>query len=125
MEGKLHETEQMNSLLLSSSTDVIIKLSADLKILEFNHEAENFFGKKRENILNQYYIQIFIPEPIRKKIEKDLKKLMKGGLDGKFKMQVVAARGKILNVEWSVNLLLNDNKIAVGMIIINKKINKP
>ncbi|MCX6253871.1 MAG: PAS domain-containing protein [Bacteroidia bacterium] len=124
MEVKLHETEQMNSLLLNSSSDVIIKLSADLKILEFNHEAEKFFGKNRDDAINQNYIKMFIPEPVRKKTEKDLKKLLNSGLDDKFKMQVIAARNRMPVVEWSVNVLLNNNKIAVGMIIITKKIAK-
>ena len=45
-EIKLHETDQINRLLINSSSDVIIELSADLNILEFNHEAEKSFRKK-------------------------------------------------------------------------------
>ena len=76
VEVKLHETEQMNRLLLNSSSDVIIKLSTDWKILEFNPEAEKFFGKKRKDVVNQNFIQMFIPEPVRKKTEKDMNKLL-------------------------------------------------
>ncbi len=47
VEVKLHETEQMNKLLLNSSSDIFIKLSTDWKILEINPAAEKFFGKKR------------------------------------------------------------------------------
>jgi len=36
----------MNKLLLNSTSDIIIKLSTDLKILEVNPEAEKYFGKK-------------------------------------------------------------------------------
>ena len=125
VEVKLHETEQMNRLLLNSSSDVIIKLSTDWKILEFNPEAEKFFGKKREDVVNQNFIQMFIPEPMRKKTEKDMNKLLNKMLDGKFKMQVIAAGGNMPVVEWSVNVLLNNLKIAAGMIIITKKITKP
>ena len=67
VEIKLHETEQMNRLLLNSSSDIIIKLSTDLKILEFNPEAEKFFGKKREDAINQNFIQMFIPETVAEK----------------------------------------------------------
>jgi two-component system CheB/CheR fusion protein len=124
VEVKLHETEQMNRLLFNSSSDIIFKLSTDGKILEFNPEAEKFFGKKREDAVNQNYIQMFIPEPVRKKTEKDMNKLLKKVLNGKFKMKVIAAGGNMPVVEWSVNVLLNNQKMAAGMIISNKKITK-
>jgi two-component system CheB/CheR fusion protein len=121
VEVKLHETGQMHRLLLTSSSDVIIKLSTDWKILEFNPEAEKFFDKKREHALNQNYFQMFIPEPVRKKTEKDMKRLLNKMHDSKFKMQVMAAGGYMPVVEWSVNVLLNNQKMAAGMILINKK----
>jgi two-component system, chemotaxis family, CheB/CheR fusion protein len=125
VEVKLHETEQMNRLLLNSSSDVIVKLASDGTILEFNKEAEKFFGKKREDAINRNYFQMFIPEPGRKKTEKDMNKLLNKGLDGKHKMQVIAAGGNLPIVEWSVNVLLNNLKMPAGMIIITKKITKP
>jgi two-component system CheB/CheR fusion protein len=120
-EVKLNETEQMNRLLLTSSSDVIIKLSTEWKILEFNPEAEKFFGKKCEHAVNKNFIQMFLPEPVRKKTEKDMNKLLEKGLDGKFKMQVMEAGGNMPVVEWSVNILLNNLKITTGMMIITKK----
>jgi len=125
VEIKLHETEQTHRLLLNSSSDVIIKLSTDWKILEFNPEAEKFFGKKREDAVNQNYIQMFIPEPVRKKTEKDMNKLLNKALNGRFKMQVLAAAGNMPVVEWSVYVLLNNLKMIAGMIIITKKMTKP
>jgi two-component system CheB/CheR fusion protein len=125
VEVKLHETEQIHLLLLNSSSDVIIKLSTDWKILEFNPEAEKFFGKKHENAVNQNYIKIFVPERARKRTEKELNKLLNKGLDCKFKMQVIAAGGNMQVIEWTVNVLLNNLKMATGMIIITKKITKP
>ncbi|MGA2407207.1 MAG: chemotaxis protein CheB [Bacteroidales bacterium] len=122
VEVKLHETEQMNSLLLNSSSDVIIKLSTDWKIEEFNSEAEKFFGKKRGDALNQDYFQMFIPEPVRKQTEKNMKKMLNGGSDSKFKTKVIAAGDKTQVVELSVNVLVNDQKRTAGMIIITKKI---
>jgi two-component system CheB/CheR fusion protein len=122
VEVKLHEIEQMNSLLLNSSSDVIIKLSTDWKIEEFNSEAEKFFGKKRGDALNQDYFQMFIPEPVRKQTEKNMKKMLNGGSDSKFKTKVIAAGDKTQVVELSVNVLVNDRKRTAGMIIITKKI---
>jgi two-component system CheB/CheR fusion protein len=125
VEVKLHETEQIHRLLLNSSSDVVIRLSTDWKILEFNPEAENFFGKKHQDAVNQNYFKMFVPEPVRKKTEKEFNKLLNKRLDCKFKMQVIAAGGNMPFVEWSVNVLLNNLKMSTGMIIIIKKITKP
>ena len=63
---------------------------------------------------------MFIPEPVRKKTEKDMNKLLNEGLDGKIKMKVIAHGGKMHVVEWSVNILLDNRKIVAGMIIVTK-----
>jgi len=121
LEEELHETEQIHRFLLNSSSDVIIRLSSDWNILEFNPEAEKLFGKKRREAINQSFILLFIPEQIRKKTEKELIKLLNEAQDSKLKMQVITADGDIREFMWSVNVLLNDLKIATGMIISHKK----
>jgi len=120
VEGKLHETLQMNTLLLNSSSDLVVKLSKDLKIKEFNFVAEKFFGKKRDEVINKDYIQTFIPNEMQKKAETRLKAILKKGLDGIVNTKVIAAREKIRVVEFSVNVLLNNQKNPEGMIIMQK-----
>ena len=120
LEGELLETEQMHRLILNSSSDVIIRLSKDWKILEFNPEAEKFFGKKRRTALNRNFIETFIPEPKQKKTENNLNKMMNEAVDGKLKMQVLTNGGNLSTVEWSVNVLLNNLKMPVGIMVITK-----
>ena len=111
----------MNRLLLNSFPTVLIALSTDRKILEFNPEAEKFFGIKRENALNRNYIQMFVPEPVRKKTEKDLDKMLTRLQGGKFKMQVIADGDNKTEDEWSANILQNDLNIATGIILTLKR----
>jgi len=125
LEAELHETGLMYRLILNSSTDVIFKLSTDLKILEFNPEAEKFFGKKYKDVINKNFIQMFVPETVHKKTEKEMNKLLKNRLDSKYKMQIIADGGNISVIEWSVNILLNNQKMPSGVLIITKNIAKP
>ncbi|NOU48063.1 MAG: PAS domain-containing protein [Bacteroidales bacterium] len=125
VEVKLNETEQNYRFLLNASSDVIIKLSADLTILEFNREAEKLFGKNQIEVINQNYIRLFIPEPLQKKTEKNLNKLLDKAQDCKLKMQLITAENMLSLVEWSVFVLHNSLKKPVGMIIITKNMNKP
>jgi len=125
LEVVLHETNTMRRLILNSSSDIILKLSTDLKIIEFNPEAEKKFGRNHKNVLNQDFIQMFVPETVQKKTEKEINKLVKDGLDSMFKMQIIAAEGKICDVDCSVNVLFDSLKIPSGLIMIIKNITKP
>jgi len=120
MEVKLQNAEQINRLFLNSASEVIIKLSTELKILEFNPKAELFFGKKREDAIDQNFIQIFIPEPEQKKLEKELNKLIMEMQNGKLEMQVIAAEKNKPIIEWSVTILHNQHKLSTGMILTTK-----
>ena len=104
VEIKLQQTEQMNRFLLISSSDIIVKLSPDWKILEFNPEAEKYFGKKRKDTVNQSFVLMFIPEMMREKTENNFNKLLKEGSEGKLSMQVIGASGKMPVDIWSVNI---------------------
>jgi two-component system, chemotaxis family, CheB/CheR fusion protein len=124
LEAELHEKDQMHRLILDLSSDIILKLSTNWEIKEFNSAAEKFFGKKYKDAINQNYFQLLIPESVRKKTEKELNKFMKGGLDSNYKMQVITADGTPSMTECSINILLNSLKMATEMIIITKNTTK-
>ena len=121
VEVKLHETEQMNRLLLNSASDIIIKLATNWNILEVNPAAEKYFGKKQEEIINKNYIHMFIPESLRKKTEDKMSKILGESQDTRFKMQVITAEGKLIETDWSVVVLLNNFNLPSGMILSIKK----
>ena len=119
-EEELNETLQGYRLFLNSSTDIIVKLSSDWKIQEFNLGAEKFFGHKRGDVINHNYIERFIPEPFRKKTQKELVKLLEQAKNDKINMQVISTDDKEMEIEWSVNVLFNNLQIPSGMIITTK-----
>jgi two-component system CheB/CheR fusion protein len=121
VEVKLHETEQMNRYLMNSASEIIIKLSIDWNILGVNLAAEKFFGKKQPEIINKNYIHTFIPESLRKKTEKEMKKILSESKDTRFNMQLITAGGKLIEADWSVMVLLDNNKAPSGMILSIKK----
>jgi len=116
-EEELNETLQGYRLFLNSSTDVIVKLSSDWKILEFNLAAEKYFDYKRADVVNQDYIELFIPGPSRKKTQKELAKHLEQAKNDKIKMKVISTGNNEMEIEWSVNVLFNNLQIPSGMII--------
>lgn len=121
LEEKLLENEKKFHLLLGASPDIKVILSDDMKVLDFNPEAELFFGKKRDVCINKSFIQMFVPEESQKSIEKKIKILLGKGLNDKLKMKVIAANGNISIVECLVTVSLNNQNMAEGMILSIKK----
>ncbi len=118
---KLNNIDQLNHLLLDLSTDVIIKLSTDWKILEFNSVAEEFFGRKYNDVINQNYMELFVPEPERHKTEQQMNQLLKQAVINKIKMKAIGAGGVEMEMEWTVNVLSNNLKLPSEVIIITKQ----
>ncbi|MCC5931317.1 MAG: PAS domain-containing protein [Cyclobacteriaceae bacterium] len=121
MEEKWEEANQIINTLLNISSDVIIKLSNKWQILEFNPEAEKVFGVKSENVINDNYLQLFTAEPNMKQSEQQLNKMLKNLQNGKLNTEVIGAHEKVLNVEWTVKVLVNNLNIATGLILTADK----
>ncbi len=121
LEAKLLENEKKFHLLLDASPDIKVILSDDMKVLEFNPEAELFFGKKRDDCINKDFIQMFVPEESQKSTEEKIKVLLGKGLNDKLKMKVTAANRKISGVECFVTVSLNNLNMAEEMILSIKK----
>ncbi len=122
LEGNLMETNQMHRLILNTSSDVIVRLSVDMTVLEFNPQAELFFGETYKSTLNKNFIQLFIPESNQKKVDKELNKILHEAMHRKYKTQVKASEDKITDIEWSINILLNHFKKPTGLILISNNI---
>ncbi|MEX0985922.1 MAG: chemotaxis protein CheB [Bacteroidales bacterium] len=118
VESKLHETKQMNRILLNSSSAPIIKLSPDGNIEEFNLSAEQFFGRKRTEIINQNFIKTFVPEKYRKSTEKEMQVILGNIIESNIEVQTITSDGKIKIFLCTVIVLLNHNKVPAGLLLI-------
>ena len=118
VEWRLTKAEKMLTLLFSSSNDMLIRLSVEGNILDFNPKAEKFFEIRSNDVINRSFVETFIPEPMQKKIEKDLSKRLKETNDKPFEMQVMNSQRKIALVEWSLIILYNHLHEPDGMILV-------
>jgi two-component system, chemotaxis family, CheB/CheR fusion protein len=120
VEWRLKKAEKMLTLLFSTSNDILIRLTIEGTILDFNPKAENFFEIRSNEVINRNFFETFIPDPIQKKIEKELSKRMKEMNDKTFEMQVLKSKGEIALMEWSLIVLHNHLYEPDGMILIAK-----
>ena len=123
LEVELNEKRQMHNLLLNLSSDIIIKLSHEWKVVEFNKAAESFFGKKVGDVQDKNYFQLFVPGGQQEITEANLSKILNEGENGSCKMQVLAAKAVPTELEWTVNVLFNGTNTPSGIILIAKNTN--
>jgi two-component system CheB/CheR fusion protein len=121
LEAALQETGKMLRLLINSTASVIIGISPDGKILEFNPEAERLFGQKRDDVMGKNYFDLFIPAPSRKKVQADLQKMLAGSLPGWFETPVQSSNGNSFPIRYLANKLVNGEGKAANIIIIGQK----
>ncbi len=120
VEEQCRESSQIQNLLLNTTEDLVIKLSTDWEIVEFNPEAEKFFGEKRENAIKQDFFQMFVPEPVQSKKRQMLRKMLNNLKNGRFKTEVIAAKGNTAEVDFSARVLLNNMNVPTGMVLIGE-----
>ncbi|MFC1623575.1 PAS domain S-box protein [Patescibacteria group bacterium] len=123
---QLKEGEEKFKSLIETTPVLIVHLDPELKILEWNKEAEKLYGEKRENVLGKDYSELFLPEEARGPVAKEISEILSGKLTKGFENDVVDKSGGVHNMSWnSVRILGSDGEptgiIAVGQDITERK----
>jgi two-component system CheB/CheR fusion protein len=124
LENVLLESQMMLRTFIQTVPNVIIGLSSDWKIIEYNPEAEKLLGHKRELVMGNKYVDLFIPPSMRKKVLTEMKNLLSGSLPSRYKNVVKAFNGDELIIEWSAHKLLDEKGTLIGTINIGINITK-
>ena len=124
LELSLKETQTMLKSFIEIVPSVILGLSAEGAVLEFNSEAERLFGRKKIDVIGQNYVNLFIVESSRQRVNEDLKKLLSGNLPDRYVNHVQAVNGDELLIEWIAHKLLDESGKIIGIINIGVNITK-
>ncbi|HEY6915177.1 MAG TPA: PAS domain-containing protein, partial [Paludibacter sp.] len=130
LEQALKKNQTMLQSFIQTVPGVIVGLSLDGKIIEFNPEAEKLFSCKREDVMSKKYVDLFIHKSLRKQVEEDMKNLLAGQLPNQFINIVKTLNNVELKIEWSAHQLLDDQGkpiglIAIGVNIFNNEMSQP
>lgn len=119
---KLLGSKEIYQYLIQNSGNVIICLSPDHRIIEWNREAERTYGWKREKVLGKDYFELFIPEDVRNDVAADMNKVMKGELTGGFESKVFAHDRKERILNWYVDCIFDTKGKPCGVIAFGQDI---
>lgn len=122
IELELRASEHQFRTLIETAGSIIIGLTSDGWIVEWNREAERLFGKTREEVLDQNFFELFIQEHHQSHIRTNIKKVLAGEPTRDLQSHVLAQHGKHHEILWNVDRLLDENHRPYGVICIGRDI---
>ncbi len=108
--------------IASSSGVLIVVLRTTASIVEWNKEAERFFGLRREEVLGKDYLEVCIPASEREAVEHDLAKVGAGDPARVFEILWQAQGHDPRWVSWTATRLVNEDGTADGLFLVGQEI---
>jgi len=110
------------SSILNAIGSVVICLAPDHRILEWNSAASSVYGRSRDEVLGEDYLDLLIPEPARPRIANELKKVLSGEPTRAFENRVRGRDRKERILLWSLARLLDSRERPVGVVACGQDI---
>lgn len=124
--GPLPSERLSSTSVIAAPGTVIVWLSPDLGILDWNPAAERVFGWPREEVLGRSYADLCLPDRVRDAVVAEFRKTLSGEATEGFEHRVRTREGPERVLLWNVSRLLDPksqsfNAIAVGHDITERK----
>ncbi|MFA4902378.1 MAG: EAL domain-containing protein [Desulfobaccales bacterium] len=125
-EDALLLSEKRFRTLVETAPSVIIGLTPDHRIIEFNPEAERLYGMSSSEALGQNYFELFLPQELWKPTASEIKKVLAGQPVRGFVNLVRGHDGREHIMSWDANPLLDAAgqpaaALAIGQDITERK----
>ncbi len=121
-EESLRTSEERANSLIQTVGSVILVLSPDYRILEFNETAEKVYGCAREDVLGENYLDLFIPPELHQPIMDDIHQVLSGVVTNDYENPARSRDGTERVLLWNVRRLLGPEGEPVGVIACGRDI---
>ncbi|MHC4534208.1 MAG: PAS domain-containing sensor histidine kinase [Planctomycetota bacterium] len=111
--------------LIQYTPNVILFLSKDHQILEFNPGAERLYGRRRADVLGKDYFELFLPVEVREAVAADIEKVLTGETSIGFENVVIARNGQQRKLSWNISRVLDANDKPIGIVATGQDITEP
>jgi diguanylate cyclase (GGDEF)-like protein/PAS domain S-box-containing protein len=101
---------------------VIVWLSPEGCILEWNHEAERVFGWRRDEVLGNNYFKRFVPEHVQSEVASEFDGVLAGVPTRNFENVVAHHDGSEHVLLWNVTRVVGDTGELLGAIAAGQDI---
>jgi PAS domain S-box-containing protein len=121
-EQALKASESRFRCLFQTVANVIVVLSPDHKILEWNEEAEKLYGYSQDEVLGKDYFLLFLPPEEREKVNQDMEKVLTGVPTRNIENKITLRNGTSRDIIWNTNPFIDLNGQLLGVIACGQDI---
>jgi PAS domain S-box-containing protein len=114
--------EQRLRSLIDTAPIVILTLTADGTVTEFNPEAQRLYGVDREAALGSRYPERFVPAERREGVAADIERALAEGSVRDSENDIVVADGSVRTILWSMERTVDGRGAATGLIAVGQDI---
>jgi|CXWL01.1.fsa_nt_gi PAS domain S-box-containing protein len=112
--------------LLEASPKVVIGLTPQHRIFEWNPAAERIYGWSREEAIGKDYLTSFLPKEIHEAVAADIRKVLAGVPTLAYEYEIIDRNRGRHTLLWSVTCIASGSKnvqglLAVGLDITERK----
>ncbi|OEU64946.1 MAG: hybrid sensor histidine kinase/response regulator [Desulfovibrio sp. S3730MH75] len=122
VEEALKESAYRFRSLVKTAESVIILLSPDRKILEFNRMAEDLFGRTRHEVLGHDFFDLFLPERLWGEFSRQLETVLSGTPLRFLENNIRVGGTEERTMQWSLSRLLDAKGEALGVLAVGQDI---
>ncbi len=120
LETELRTSGGMFTSLLQSIPTIIIGLSANGQILEFNPAAEKRLNCKRDKVVGRDFVEQFIPADDRPRVAVELQQMLNAESEQTFTTRVLTADQTPIDLHWSVRPIRAADGKIIGSIALGQ-----
>jgi PAS domain S-box-containing protein len=121
-EEALRHSEERYRTLVETGTSVILGLTPDHRVFEWNHAAEQIFGWSQAEALGKDYLTTFLTDEVRDSVAADIRQVLAGHATEAYENDVVHRDGSRRTLIWNVCRLLDGQGAAVGILAVGQDI---
>jgi PAS domain S-box-containing protein len=122
MEQEVRKNQAQAWTLIQTAPDIILYISPDYKILEYNPEAERYFGYKRKDVIGKDFFELLVQKRDRERVATDIIKVLEGKATRNYENFLISPDGSRHHFSWNVNRVLDSDDQPLGVIAIGKDI---
>lgn len=113
---------------MQTAGSVIVLLTPDYRIMEWNQEAERVYGHPRNEVLEKDFVALFVPGDERDRVMANFQAVLAGDQVRDFETRIRRQDGTEGAVLWNINCLFDppgSRWVLLGWVRISRSGNGP
>jgi PAS domain S-box-containing protein len=122
MECDLLDREHRYRSLVETAASVILFLSPDGEVREWNREAERIFGYARDEVLGKNYFEMMLPDEVRAAVSDEIDLVLSGRPSRDYENPVVTQDGQQRVLSWNATRMQDADGKIQGLVAVGQDI---